>query len=43
VSLVKEEAIDSFISEVGKNYSEKTGLKPAFYVAEIGDGAKRLF
>ncbi len=43
VSLVKEGAIDTFISEVGKNYEEKTGLKPAFYVAEIGDGAKRLF
>ena len=43
VSLVKEEAIDTFISEVGKNYEAKTGLKPKFYVAEIGDGAKRLF
>lgn len=43
VSLVKEEAIDTFIAEVGKNYEQKTGLKPAFYVAEIGDGAKKLF
>lgn len=43
VSLVKDEAIDAFIAEVGKNYEAKTGLKPAFYVAEIGDGAKRLF
>ena len=43
VSLVKDEAVDHFISEVGKNYELKTGLKPAFYVAEIGDGAKRLF
>lgn len=43
VSLVKDEAIDAFIDEVGKNYEAKTGLKPAFYVAEIGDGAKRLF
>lgn len=43
VSLVKDEAIDTFIAEVGKNYEAKTGLKPAFYVAEIGDGAKRLF
>jgi galactokinase len=43
VSLVKDEAIDTFIAEVGKNYELKTGLKPAFYVAEIGDGAKRLF
>ncbi|MFZ5432075.1 MAG: galactokinase [Bacteroidota bacterium] len=43
VSLVKDEAIDTFIAEVGKNYEARTGLKPAFYVAEIGDGAKRLF
>jgi galactokinase len=43
VSLVKDEAIDTFIAQVGKNYEARTGLKPAFYVAEIGDGAKRLF
>jgi galactokinase len=43
VSLVKDEAVDTFIAEVGKNYELKTGLKPAFYVAEIGDGAKQLF
>lgn len=43
VSLVKDEAIDTFIAQVGKNYEAKTGLKPKFYVAEIGDGAKRLF
>lgn len=43
VSLVRDEAVDTFIAEVGKNYEAKTGLKPAFYVAEIGDGAKRLF
>jgi galactokinase len=43
VSLVKDEAIDTFIAEVGKNYEYRTGLIPAFYVAEIGDGAKRLF
>ena len=43
VSLVKTEAIDTFIEQVGKNYAEKTGLKPLFYVAEIGDGGKKLF
>ena len=43
VSLVREEAIDTFIEQVGKNYLEKTGLKPLFYVAEIGDGGKKLF
>jgi len=43
VSLVKEEAIDRFIAQVGQNYESKTGLKPLFYVAEIGDGGKKLF
>ncbi|MEI6141969.1 MAG: galactokinase [Mariniphaga sp.] len=43
VSLVKDEAVETFIAEVGKNYQEKTGLKPVFYVAEIGDGGKKLF
>lgn len=43
VSLVKTEAIDTFIEQVGRNYEAKTGLKPLFYVAEIGDGGKKLF
>ena len=43
VSLVKTEAIDPFIEQVGKNYEQITGLKPLFYVAEIGDGGKKLF
>lgn len=42
VSLVKDEAIDKFIKEVGEAYEKKTGLKPEFYIAEIGDGAKKL-
>lgn len=43
VSLVKEEAVEDFIEHVGRNYHEKTGLKPVFYVAEIGDGGKKIF
>lgn len=42
VSLVREEAIPTFTDTVGKTYTEKTGLKADFYVAEIGDGAKRV-
>lgn len=42
VSLVKDEAIDTFIAEVGKNYKAKTGLDAEFYIAEIGDGARRV-
>ncbi len=43
VSLVKDEAIDTFIKEVGAAYEAKIGIKPEFYIAEIGDGAKKLF
>ena len=42
VSLVKDEAIPTFIERVGKEYTEKTGLKADFYIAEIGDGAHRV-
>jgi galactokinase len=43
VSVVKDEAIDVFIDQVGKKYEEKTGIKPEIYVAEISDGSKKLF
>lgn len=42
VSLVKEEAIDNFIAQVGANYEKRIGIKPDFYIAEIGDGATKL-
>ena len=42
VSLVMDEAIDTYISEVGSAYQQKTGLKADFYVAEIGEGAGRI-
>ncbi|MEA4986305.1 Galactokinase [bioreactor metagenome] len=42
VSLVKEEAIDTFIAQVGANYEKRIGIKPDFYIAEIGDGATKL-
>jgi galactokinase len=43
VSVVKDEAIDTFIDQVGKKYQEKTGLEADIYVAEISDGSKKLF
>jgi len=43
VSLVEDDSVETFIEQVGENYTIKTGLKPEFYVAEIGDGAKKLF
>lgn len=42
VSLVKEEAIPTFIEQVGKAYKAKTGIEADFYIAEIGDGARRI-
>lgn len=42
VSLVRDEAIPMFIEQVGAEYTEKTGLKADFYIAEIGDGAHRI-
>jgi galactokinase len=42
VSLVKDEAVEKMISEAGKNYKAITGLTADFYVAEIGDGAKKI-
>lgn len=38
VSLVKDEAIDTFIDQVGKSYLAKIGYAANFYVVEIGDG-----
>ena len=42
VSLVRDEAIPTFIEQVGDEYIKKTGLKADFYIAEIGDGAHRI-
>lgn len=42
VSLVKEEAIEHFIAQVGANYEKRIGIKPDFYIAEIGNGATKL-
>jgi len=42
VSIVKDEAIDTFIELVGKNYLEKIGYAADFYVVEVGDGPKEL-
>jgi len=42
VSLVKDEAIDTFISKVGAAYEAKIGIKPEFYIAKIGDGACKI-
>jgi len=42
VSLVKDEAINTFIERVGAAYESKTGIMPQFYIAKIGDCACKL-
>ena len=42
VSLVKKEAAERFQQEVGAAYQEKIGLKPEFYIVNIGDGAREV-
>lgn len=39
VSIVKNDAVDTFIGEIGRTYREKVGHEAEFYVVEIGDGA----
>jgi len=39
VSIVKNDAVDTFISEIGKTYLGKVGHEAEFYVVDIGDGA----
>ena len=38
VSIVRDEAIDAFIDQVGKAYEARIGYKADFYVVEVGDG-----
>lgn len=42
VSIVKEDSVEEFIREVGINYEKKTGLTADFYIAEVGDGSKKI-
>ena len=42
VSIVKNEAVDTFKETIGRVYKEKTGIDAEFYVVDIGDGAHRI-
>ncbi len=42
VSIVRNEAIETFLEEAGKTYLEKTGHAAEFYVVELGEGAHAL-
>ena len=42
VSIVKNDAIDAFIENIGRKYESVIGYAADFYVVEAGDGARRL-
>lgn len=42
VSIVKNDAIDTFKETIYNVYKEKTGIEPEFYVVSIGDGPKEI-
>jgi galactokinase len=42
VSIVKNDAVDEFIADLGAVYKEKAGHEAEFYVVEIGDGPQQL-
>lgn len=42
VSIVKNEAVDTFVETIGAAYEAKVGHKAEFYVVDIGNGAGRL-
>lgn len=42
ISIVKNESIDNFISEIGEAYKNKFGLDAEFYIVEIGDGVHSI-
>lgn len=42
VALVKDEAVENYIAQVGAAYEAKTGIKADFYIADIADGVHRI-
>jgi galactokinase len=42
IALVQSDHIEDFIKTVGQEYESLSGLVPAFYVSEVGDGVKKM-
>jgi galactokinase len=42
IAVVKKEAMDSFIENVKKNYTDKIGYEPSFYLSGIGEGTTKI-
>ena len=43
VSIVRDDCIEAFRTNVAKSYKEKTGLDCSIYELEVGEGGRRLF
>lgn len=43
VSLVKEDSVQEFIEKLAPVYHDKIGLNAEFYVADIGDGVRKIY
>ena len=42
ISLVHRDSLEAFVEAVEQGYTEQTGLKPTFYMSEIGGGAREI-
>ena len=42
IAFVKKDCVDDFVSYVDSKYEEKIGYRADFYLAEIGEGARKL-
>ena len=42
VSIVKNDAVDDFVKDIGEAYEKKVGHPAEFYIVEVGDGAHAL-
>lgn len=42
VSIICQDAVDTYIKTVGEAYKNKFGIEASFYVTEIGDGGKEV-
>lgn len=42
IAIVEKDSTNDFISQVGNHYEKEIGYPAEFYIAEIGDGAKKL-
>ena len=42
IALVHKTAVEDFVVRTGKEYTAKTGLVPAFFACEAGDGTHQV-